>query len=110
MKMVIKKDGRIQDFSEEKLRSSILKAFASVEEVDDYANTKANNIISHILEDSKDQITSTELGDIVEKGLMVCKKKDVAKSYLIYRDERNRMRGNTTDEVINEIINGTSTY
>ena len=66
MKMVIKKDGRIQDFSEEKLRSSILKAFASIKEVDDYANTKASNIVNHILEDTRDEITSTELGDIVE--------------------------------------------
>ena len=75
MKMVIKKDGRIQDFSEEKLRSSILKAFASIKEVDDYANTKASNIVNHILEDTRDEITSTELGDIVEKGLMTFKKK-----------------------------------
>ncbi len=36
--------------------------------------------------------------------------KTVAKQYILYRDERTRMRGNTTDKTVNEIVNGTSDY
>lgn len=110
MKLVMKKDGRVMPFEESKLRASILNAFNSIGDIDDYAKTKADNIVAHIQEDPREEITAEELGDIVEKGLMACKKKEVAKSYVLYRDERNRMRGNTTDKTINEIVNGTSTY
>ena len=41
---------------------------------------------------------------------MSCKRKDVAKKYVLERDERSRTRGNTTDKTINEIVNGTSAY
>ena len=57
-----------------------------------------------------DEATASDIGDMVEKGLMSGKKKDVAKAYVLKRDERNRIRGNTTDKVINEIVNGTSSY
>lgn len=110
MKTVVKKDGRRQPFDRNKLVYSILKAFKSVEEMDDYAEDKANNIADFIEKNEKEEITADELGNLVEKGLMSCKKKNVAKSYILYRDERDRIRGNTTDKTIDEIVSGTSTY
>ncbi len=53
-----------------------------------------------------------EISSLVERGLMNLKGdyKEVAKHYILYRDERTRMRGNTTDKTVNEIVNGTSDY
>ena len=68
MKLVMKKDGRVMPFEESKLRASILNAFNSIGDVDDYAKTKADNIVAHIQEDPREEITAEELGDIVEKG------------------------------------------
>ena len=92
MKLVMKKDGRVMPFEESKLRASILNAFNSIGDVDDYAKTKADNIVAHIQEDPREEITAEELGDIVEKGLMACKKKNVAKAYILFRNERDRKR------------------
>ena len=109
---IIKKDGRKANFSKEKLITSILNAFESVDgEITEYAQIKANNIAEYI-ENEKlvPGITTEEIGDLVENGLMSCKRKDVAKKYVLVRDERSRTRGNTTDKTIHEIVNGTSAY
>ena len=48
--------------------------------------------------------------DLVEHGLMSCKRKDVAKAYILYRDERNRNRKNTIDDTVNNIVNVSDIY
>ena len=92
MKIVIKKDGRKQPFDREKLKNSILKAFESNDERDEYAAAKAENIVEFIENDKREEITADELGDLVERGLMSCKKKNVAKAYILFRNERDRER------------------
>lgn len=92
MKIVIKKDGRCQPFDRDKLVGSILKTFEAVQEQDEYAEAKANNIADFIENDKRDEITADELGDLVERGLMSCKKKNVAKAYILFRNERDRER------------------
>ena len=111
MKIVIKKDGRQVAFDREKLKSSILNAFQAEEgAVDEYANSKAENITSYIEADLKDTITAQELGDLVERGLMSCKKKNVAKRYVLYRYERDKTRSANTTlmRVIKEKIDGSN--
>lgn len=111
MKIVIKKDGRQVAFDREKLKSSILNAFQAEEgAVDEYANAKAENITSYIEADLKDTITAQELGDLVERGLMSCKKKNVAKRYVLYRYERDKTRSANTTlmRVIKEKIDGSN--
>lgn len=110
IKSVYKKDGRRQKYKREKLVNSILQAFESAGDLDSYAEIKANKIADSIESAEYEKLTAEELGNLVEKGLMSCKRKDAAKAYILYRDERTRMRGNTTDKTINEIINGTSDY
>lgn len=111
MKIVIKKDGRQVAFDREKLKSSILNAFQAEEgAVDEYAKAKAENITSYIEADLKDTITAQELGDLVERGLMSCKKKNVAKRYVLYRYERDKTRSANTTlmRVIKEKIDGSN--
>lgn len=112
---ILKLDGRRQKYKREKLTSSILNAFEeSQQPVDDYVLGKVNKIADYVEEMTKDQskVSAETISSLVEKGLMNLKGdyKTVAKTYILYRDERTRMRGNTTDKTVNEIVNGTSAY
>lgn len=112
MKTVKKLDGRWQKYRREKLVSSILRAFESVDELDDYAIEKANNIADFIEKEKENEntVSASDIGLLIEKGLMSCRKKEVARQYILYRDERTRLRGNTTDDVIKEIVAGSNDY
>lgn len=93
-KYVIKRDGRRKEFDGSKIENAILKAFIDVDkEVTDYAKEKAKNIADYIenLEVDHD-LGIEEIQDLVEKGLMSCKRKDVAKAYILYREERSKVR------------------
>ncbi|MBQ9731289.1 MAG: anaerobic ribonucleoside-triphosphate reductase [Bacilli bacterium] len=95
---VKKRDGRIVDFNEQKIIRAILSAFESVDgKVTQYAVDKAYNIASYVsgyFEEDETNPTPDieEIQDIIEKGLMATKRKDVAKAYILYREERNKIR------------------
>ena len=93
---VIKRDGRIVEFDPTKIHNAILAAFKSVDgEITDYAIDKAENIASYIegyYLDVDETPGIEDIQDLVEKGLMATKRKDVAKAYIIYREERNKKR------------------
>ena len=97
---VIKRDGRKVNFDTYKIKQAILKAFFAVDgKITDYAVMKADNIAAYIegyfIDD--EYATIEEIQDLVEKGLMATKRKDVAKAYIKYRDERSRERLKNTD-------------
>ena len=96
MKQVKKRDGRIVDFDSKKIERAILAAFIDVDgEASDYAKEKAANIASYIegYYLDVDEIPNIEdIQDLVEKGLMATKRKDVAKKYILYREERTKIR------------------
>lgn len=116
MKKVKKRDGRIVDFDPQKIVNAVLAAFSQVDgEVSEYALKKASNIADYIEgyyeEDDDNYIPGIEdIQDLVEKGLMGTKRKDVAKAYVLYREERTQKRGNPLDETVEEIVNGKSEY
>ena len=89
---VIKRDGRKVSFSKENVRTAILKAFETVDgEITPYAENKAKEIANHI-ESMNKKITVEEIQDEIENKLMASNRKDVAKAYILYRDERTRER------------------
>lgn len=98
---VKKRDGRRVPFDEKKIENAVLAAFKDVDkEITPYAQDKAYNIAMYVLGYAEEQ--STELGiediqDLVEKGLMATKRKDVAKAYILYRDKRNKEREGNID-------------
>lgn len=99
MKSIIKRDGRLVPFNKEKIVAAILKAFEAVSEVDEYAATKADNIASYIenkVEAREELYSVEEIQDLVEQGLMSLKQKDVAKAYILYREERSKIRQGKT--------------
>ena len=100
MKTIIKRDGRAVPFDKEKIITAILKAFGAVGGIDDYANTKAENIASYIeskVEEREEPYSVEEIQDLVEQGLMSLKHKDVAKAYILYREERSKIRKGKSD-------------
>lgn len=98
---VQKRDGRIVPFDERKIEKAILAAFEDTDgEITEYAKNKAINIASYIqgyYEDDENYIPGIEeIQDLVEKGLMATKRKDVAKKYILYREERTKIRNANT--------------
>ena len=92
---IIKRDGRQVDFNPLKIQNAILLAFREVDgEVTEYAVEKAINIADYIkgLEIQGQTLTVEEIQDLVEKGLMSTKRKDVAKAYILYRNKRDKIR------------------
>lgn len=112
--LIRKRDGRLVEFDPKKIIDAIFAAFKAVDgELSDYAYEKAGNIADYIEEvaNEKDRNLDVEdIQDLVEKGLMATKRKDVAKAYVLYREERNKNRQNTTDAVLEEILTNSSEY
>ena len=111
---VIKRDGVQQIFNSNKIKNAILKAFKAVDgQITDYAETKAENIANYIegyCEEETKPLSIEEIQDLVENGLMSTKRKDVAKAYITYREERTAARENTIDKTVIEIVEGTNDY
>ena len=93
---VIKRDGRTMPFDTKKIKNAILKAFKAVDgEISEYAELKAENIANYIegyCEQEAEPLSIEEIQDLVENGLMSTKRKDVAKAYIKYRDQRTKER------------------
>ena len=91
---IVKRDGRLCEFDQDKIKNAVLKAFVAVDgELTDYAITKAENIAAHIESvQTEDRLTVEQIQDLVEKGLMSTRRKDVAKAYITYRHERTKER------------------
>jgi len=114
-KKILKRDGRQVVFDKIKIVDAIKSAFENTdgEVYDEYAQTKAMNIADYIesVVESSDKMLDVEaIQDLVEKGLMSCKKKNVAKEYILYREKRRLARPNTTDKDLDELFSGTSEY
>ena len=102
---IIKRDGRKKKFDKFKIVDAVLAAFKSVDgTVTEYAEIKAGNIADYIqdyAENSDHELTIEEIQDLVEKGLSSTKRKDVAKEYILYRNERTRKRNENSALVRN---------
>ena len=98
---IIKRDGRRVKFNQNKIIDAVLAAFKEVDkELSDYAYIKAGNIADYIQETAEKadhELTIEEIQNYVEQGLMSTKRKDVARAYITYRNERTRMRQERSD-------------
>lgn len=108
---VKKRDGQIVKFDSNKIIEAISGANQDVKgrEKANIANKK--EIAKYIKSLNKDIITVEEIQDIVEKQLMELGKFELAKQYIVYREKRSFVRAiNTTDNSIQELIEGTNDY
>ena len=91
--IVIKRDGREKKFNPDNIRSALSKAFISVDSVvSDDAEIIINRIVNQISEINKDKISVEEIQNMIENKLMQSSRKDVAKTYILYRNERTKVR------------------
>jgi ribonucleoside-triphosphate reductase len=100
---VVKRDGRIVGFNEEKIVAAIRKAMLRTEEGEDAQ--LVHQIADRIAMRGKPQMTVEEIQDLVELELMKSARKDVAKIYIQYRNQRSIARKAKTREMFLEIIN-----
>lgn len=92
---VIKRDGRSVEFNREKIKNAVLAAFKEVDkEISQEAKNKASDIASYINGLEIESIPVENIQDIVEDKLMASKRKDVAKAFILYRNDRSRIREN----------------
>lgn len=94
MCIITKRDGRREEFNKFKIVNAINKAFIQVDgSLDEYSAEKGEKIADYIYQESLNKELSIEqIQDLVENGLMSTKRKDVARAYIIYRNDRNRER------------------
>ena len=100
---VVKRDGRIVGFNEQKIMAAIRKAMMHTEKGEDDALVQ--KITDHICIHGKSQMTVEKIQDSVEMELMKSARKDVAQKYIAYRNQRSIARKAKTRDVFMEIVN-----
>ncbi len=94
--IVQKRDGRKVKFDKDKIKIAVLKAFIDVDgEETAYAKEKARDI-ANFIEVLNKSMTVEEIQDQVEERLMASNRKDVARKYIIYRNNRTAIREKNT--------------
>ncbi len=103
---VVKRDGRIVGYNEEKIKSAIRKAMLATETGEDEG--LIDKIACRIGSRGNERMTVEEIQDMVELELMKSPRKEVAKRYIAYRDQRSIARKAKTRDMFHEIIEAKS--
>ena len=99
---IVKRDGRVVGFNEEKIKAAIRKAMLQTELGED--ETLINKITDRISMTGEPTMTVEQIQDRVELELMKSPRKEVAKKYIAYRDQRSIARRAKTRDIFLEII------
>ena len=112
---VIKRDGQIVEFDSEKITNAICKASNATKEVNlSEARKLTKNVIKIVNEFVKEKQSNLEapsveeIQDIVEKVLLSSNYKQTAKSYILYREQHNKMRDfakHASVDMVDEYLN-----
>jgi uridine kinase len=92
---VIKRSDALVPFNPDRITNAIYRAFVSVGERDRQIAEKLSDLVVQLLEESFSTAkipTVEEIQDLVEKVLIKEGHAEVAKAYILYRDERTRSR------------------
>lgn len=103
---VIKRDGRVVGYNEEKIKAAIRKAMLQTEMGED--ESLLQKIADRIGCTGNERMTVEEIQDRVELELMNSPRKEVAKRYIAYRDQRSIARRAKTRDMFLEIIEAKS--
>ena len=106
---VIKRNGKVVPFEDDKIKVAITKAFLAVESgnaaASERIHKKVNELTESVVEVFKRRMPSggtlhiEEIQDQVELQLMRSEELEVAKSYILYRAERTQERKKETIEI-----------
>ena len=97
---IIKRDGRKEVFNKQKVMNAVKKAFLAVDGTLTKAGVKKirriGNEIAEIVTKSTFPLSVEDIQDRVEELLMDTDRKDVARAYIVYRNERSKVRSRNT--------------
>lgn len=99
---VLKRDGRVVGYNEEKIKAAIRKAMLQTPLGED--ETLIQKITDRIGITGDEQMSVEQIQDRVELELMKSPRKEVAKKYIAYRDQRSIARRAKTRDMFLEII------
>ncbi len=102
IQLVEKRDGRVVGYNEEKIKAAIRKAMLTTEMGED--ESLIEKITDRIGMTGSERMTVESIQDRVEIELMKSSRKDVAKRYIAYRDQRSIARRAKTRDIFLEII------
>ncbi len=100
---VVKRDGRIVGFNEQKIMAAIRKAMLHTDKGED--SKLIEQITDHVAYRGKSQMSVEAIQDAIEMELMKSARKDVAQRYIAYRNQRNIARKAKTRDVFMSIVN-----
>ena len=100
---VLKRDGRVVGYNEEKIKAAIRKAMLATEMGEDEALIQ--RIADRIGQRGRSQMSVEDIQDQVELELMKSPRKEVARCYINYRHQRSVARKAKTRDLFLEIIN-----
>ncbi len=100
---VVKRDGRVVGYNEEKIKAAIRKAMLQTDAGEDEGLIQ--RIADRIGTRGREQMTVEEIQDMVEVELMKSARKEVARCYINYRHKRSVARKAKTRDIFLEIIN-----
>lgn len=103
VKYVVKRDGRLVEFNNQKIVAAILKAMDVTEGGEDIV--LAAQIAHTISKLESEKMSVEQIQDCVEMELMNSPRKEVAQKYIAYRNKRNLARKAKSREIFQEIIN-----
>lgn len=105
---VIKRNGVEVEFTPEKIKNAISSANEEVDVKDRLSNREIEDIVTGITETIKSMsraVSVEEIQDTVESRLMRSCSPEVARKYIRYRYDREKIRNkNTTDDAILTLI------
>lgn len=97
---VIKRNGTIIDFDENRIINAIENA---MRETKNGVDSEISRLIAKQIRGQNNDIIQVEqIQDMVEEYLMNTNRKDVAKRYIIYRENRNKTRNNKNSGLLSE--------
>ena len=100
---VLKRDGRVVGYNEEKIKAAIRKAMLATEGGED--ESLIQRIADRIGQRGRSQMSVEDIQDQVELELMKSPRKEVARCYINYRHARSVARKAKTRDLFLEIIN-----
>lgn len=103
---VLKRDGRIVGYNEEKIKAAIRKAMLQTEKGED--ESLIQKITDRIGMTGSEQMSVEDIQDLVEVELMKSSRKEVAKKYIAYRNQRSIARKAKIRDMFLEIIDAKS--
>ena len=108
--IVIKRDGKKVDFDVYKIKQALIGANSRSQEMSDSDIDRITEIILNKCNKVSGDLKVEDIQDIVEDTLLKSKFNKTAKTYILYREERSRRRGNITDKTFMEFLSGKSEY